>query len=103
MNSFSQYIMENMILWMYVYTQQILKYIFLCKEYWVIIRLINLKIYSDLKIASVGVKKKKRFSYAKNREVEGKVDLFLARWLRQNEAKEVSPGDSSAKKAKGWG
>lgn len=72
---------------MYVYIQQILKYIFLCKEYWVIIRLISLKICSDLKIASVGVKK--GFSCAKGTEVEGKVDLFLARWLRQNEAKEV--------------
>lgn len=61
---------------MYVYIQQILKYIFLCKEYWVIIRLISLKICSDLKIASVGVKKK--FSCAKGTEVEGKADLFLA-------------------------
>lgn len=57
MNFFSQYIMKSMILWMYVYIQQILKYIFY-KGYWVSIRLINLQICGDLKIASVGVIKK---------------------------------------------
>lgn len=88
---------------MYVYIQQILKYIFLCKEYWVNIRLINLKICSDLKIDSVGVKK--GFLVQRMLRWKKKLIFFLqdgSGRMKQRKCR-MSPGDFSAKKAKGWG